>query len=71
MVTHLPLFRDAVKFGRDTSLSFLFISSTVGVSRLMEAQMDLPRLLFSVGFKIFFIVTPQMFTFSLEYVENV
>ena len=36
----------------------------------MEAQMDLPRLLFGVGFQIF-IVTPQMFTFSLEYVENV
>ena len=32
--------------------------------------MDLPHLLFGVGFQIF-IVTPQMFTFSLEYVENV
>ena len=32
--------------------------------------MDLPRLLFGVGF-IIFIVTPQMFKFSLEYVENV
>ena len=37
----------------------------------MDAQMDLPRLLFGVGFQIFFIVTPQMFTFSLEYVESV
>ena len=31
--------------------------------------MDLLRLLFGVGYHIF-IVTPQMFTFSLEYVEN-
>ena len=31
--------------------------------------MDLPCLLFGVGFQIF-IVMPQMFTFSLEYVEN-
>ena len=29
---------------------FSFISLTVGASRLMEAQMDLPRLLFGVGF---------------------
>ena len=36
----------------------------------MEAQMDLPRLLFGVGFR-FFIVTPRMIEFSLEYVENV
>ena len=28
--------------------------------------MDLPRLLFGVGYQIF-IVTPQMFTFSLEF----
>ena len=42
-------------------LFFLFLSVTVGASRLIEAQMDLPRLL----------VTPQMFRFSLEYVENV
>ena len=35
----------------------------------MEAQMNLPRLLFGVGFQIF-IVTPQMFTLSYEYVEN-
>ena len=34
----------------------------------MEAQMDLPRLLFGESFQIF-IVTPQMFRFSLEYVE--
>ena len=27
--------------------------------------MDLSRLLFGVGFQTFFIVTPQMFTFSL------
>ena len=32
--------------------------------------MDLPRLLFGVGFQIF-IVMPQMFTFSREYGENV
>ena len=49
---------------------FFYLSSIVGTSRLMEAQMDLPRLLFSVGFQIF-IVTPQMFTFSREYVKNV
>ena len=42
-----------------------------GASRLMEVQMDLPRLLFGVDFQICFMVTPQMFTFSLEYVENV
>ena len=47
-----------------------FISLTVGASRLIEAQMDLPRLLFGAGFHIF-IVTPQMFRFSREYVENV
>ena len=46
------------------------ISLTVVASRLMEAQMDLPRVLFGVNCRIF-IVTPQMFTFSLEYVENV
>ena len=49
---------------------FFLISRIVGVSRLMETQMDLLRLLFGVGFQIF-IVTPQMFTFSCEYVENV
>ena len=32
--------------------------------------MDLHRFLFGVGFQIF-IVTPQIFTFSLEYVEKV
>ena len=37
----------------------------------MEAQTDLPGPLFGVGFSDFFIVTPQLFTFSLEYVENV
>ena len=36
----------------------------------MEPHMNLLRLLFGVGFQIY-IVTPQMFTFSLEYVENV
>ena len=51
---------------------FLSKSLTVGVSRLMEVQMDLPRLLFGVGFFFrIFIVMPQMFTFSLEYAENV
>ena len=49
---------------------FLFIAVTVGAIRLIEAQMDLPRLLFGAGFQIF-IVTPQMFRFSREYVENV
>ena len=49
---------------------FFSILLTVGISRHMEAQMDLPRLLFGVGFRIF-IVTPQMIKFSLEYVENV
>ena len=45
---------------------FFSISLTIGASRLMEALMDLPRLLFGVGFQIFFfIVTPQIFTFSL------
>ena len=36
------------------STIFFSISLTVGTSRLMEAQMDLPRLLFGVGFQIFF-----------------
>ena len=49
---------------------FSSISLTVGAKRLMEAQMDLPRLLFGIGFQIF-IVTLQIFTFSREYVENV
>ena len=53
-----------------TFLFLLFISLTVGASRLIEAQMDLPSLLFDVDFQIF-IVTPQMFRFSREYVENV
>ena len=39
---------------------FIFFISTVGASRLIEAQMDLLRLLFGNGFQIF-IVTPQMF----------
>ena len=43
---------------------FLYISLTVGASRLIEVQVDLPRLLFGVGFQIF-IVTPQMFLGSL------
>ena len=46
------------------SIFFLFINLffllTVGASRLIEAQMDLPRLLFGVGLQIF-IVTSQMF----------
>ena len=37
---------------------------------LIEAQRDLPRLLFGAGFHIF-IVTPQVFRFSRDYVENV
>ena len=36
-------------------LFILFISLTVGASRLIEAQMDLPHLLFGVGFQIFFL----------------
>ena len=52
------------------TIFYLFISLTVDASRLIEAQMDLPRLLFDVGFQIF-IVTPQMLRFSREYVENV
>ena len=47
------------------SFFFLYISLTVVTCRLIEAQMDLPRLLFGVGFQIF-IVTPQMFRFSRE-----
>ena len=40
------------------SVCFFFsITLTVGASRLMEAQMDLPHLLFGVGFRIF-IMTP-------------
>ena len=42
---------------------FFFISLTVGASRRIEAQMELPRPLFGVDFQIF-IVTPQMFRFS-------
>ena len=56
--------------GVDVGGLFFFISLTVGTSRHMEAQMDMPRLLFGVGF-IIFIVTPQMIKFSFEYVENV
>ena len=47
---------------------FFYISLTVGASRLIEVY--LPRLLFGVGFQIF-IVTPQMFRFSRDYIENV
>ena len=39
---------------------YFYISLTVGTSRLIEAQMDLPHLLIDAGFHIF-IVTPQMF----------
>ena len=49
--------------------NFFFISLTVGASRLIEAQIDLPYLLFGVGFQIC-IVMPQMFRFSREYVEK-
>ena len=55
-------------------LIFFYISLTVGTSRLTEAQIDLPRLLFGIDFFLiffYFIVTPQMFMFPLEYVENV
>ena len=34
---------------------FIFYQLIVGASRLMEAQMDLLRLLFGVGFQIFYI----------------
>ena len=47
-----------------------FISLTVGANRLIEAQVDLPRLLFGVGFQIF-IMTPQMFRFSRDCIQNV
>ena len=50
--------------------NIIYLSLTVGASRLIEAQMDLPRLLFGVGFQIF-IGTPQMFRFSREHAENV
>ena len=49
---------------------FFFLALTVGASRLIEAQMDLPRLLFGAGFQIF-IVTTHVFRFSRDYVENV
>ena len=42
---------------------FLFISLIVAASRLIESQMDLPHLLFGMGFQTF-IVMPQMFRFS-------
>ena len=51
--------------------SFFFISLTVGTSRLIKPQIDLPRLLFGVGLKKKFIVTPQIITFSLKYADNV
>ena len=35
-------------------LFFFPISLTVGASKLMEAQMNLPRLLFGLGFRIFY-----------------
>ena len=61
-----------MQFSLIISRMFFFssISLTIGTSRLMEAQMDLSHLLYGVGFQIF-IVIPQMFTFSREYVENV
>ena len=40
------------------------ISLTVGASRVMEAQMDLPRLLFDVGFQIFYSDASNFYVFS-------
>ena len=45
---------------------FFSISLTIGTSRHMEAQMDLPRLLFGVGFRIF-TVTPRMIKLKEEF----
>ena len=50
---------------------FSSISLIVGASRLMEAQMVASPVIWRRFFFIIFIVTSQMFTFSLEYVENV
>ena len=47
------------------------ISLTIGASRLMEEQMDLPRLLFGIGFQIFYSDASNVYVLSLEYVENV
>ena len=51
---------------------FVFMSLTVSASRLIDriAQIELLRLLFGAGLQIF-IVTPQMFRFSREHIENV
>ena len=38
------------------ALFFFSISLNVGTSRHMEAQMDLPHLLFGVGFRIFIVM---------------
>ena len=51
------------KESKDYNLVFFSISLTVGASKPIEAQMDLPRLLFGIGSQIF-IVMPQMFMFS-------
>ena len=45
-------------------MKFFFISLTVDASRFIEAQMELPRLLFGVDFQIF-IVTPQMYSIGM------
>ena len=51
---------------------FFFFIINRWASRLIETQMDLPCLLFGVGFFLqIFIVTPQMFRSSRDYVENV
>ena len=40
------------------------ISLSVGASRLIEAQMDLPRLLFGVGFQIFYSDASNVYVLS-------
>ena len=51
---HILESRDQLKQHHHHNFFLKFLLLTVGVSRLMEAQMDLPRLLFGVGFQIFF-----------------
>ena len=41
----------------ESGFFFVLFSLIVGASRLIEAQMDFPRVLFGAGFQIF-IVTP-------------
>ena len=43
---------------------FFLISLTVDASKLMEAQMDLPRLLFGTGFQIFYSDASKVYVLS-------